>query len=421
MEFNLDFLSKINKISKTLFNTQDPHLALDRALSLLGDSLQVDNIWLVKNSLNEKDNRIQLEPYHEWFLDESVGRIDFELLGKFTYEEVYGHYLATIAMGESLFGNSSSFSFQSKEIATFYLEQGMKSFNIVPIFYDSFHWGNLVLLDFHIERDWKVLNEGLSLLSSIFGSHIRNVEFRDSINEEYVSDHGKKMATLGEMAAGIVHEINNPLFIISGFATKINNLIERDNLDKHQLIHISEMIQKSCKRVTGIISGLRMISRKTKLDELEVKSFKDIIESTLDISRERIRLGEIELRVNYPKGEDFPVECHPEQLSQVLVNLFNNSYDSIVETDETKWIELSLKDLGDRFYFSVTDSGCSIPAEIAQKIMQPFFTTKESGKGTGLGLSISKEIVTKHGGNFYLDQNCSNARFVIELPKLEYE
>ena len=418
----MDLLSKIHKISKTLFNTQDPSLALERSFTILGQALQVDNIWLVKNILNEESNRIQLEPFHEWFLDEKVGSIDFNLLSGFSYEEVYEYYYSHIAKGESIFGNSSTFQFQSKEIANFYVNQGLKSFIIVPVFYDSFHWGNLVLFDFHIERKWDELNEGLSLLASIFGSHIRNMEFRESINEEYVSDHGKKMATLGEMAAGIVHEINNPLFIISGFATKINSLIERDELDKDQLIHISEMIQKSCKRVTGIISGLRMISRKTKLDELEVKSFKDIVESTLDISRERIRLGEIELRLNYPDDqEDFPVECHPEQLSQVIVNLFNNSYDSIIDSSEVKWIELSLRDLGDRIHFSVTDSGNAIEASVAQKIMQPFFTTKDSGKGTGLGLSISKEIVTKHGGKFFLDQNCPNARFVIELPKLEYE
>ena len=417
----MNFLSKINSISRILLNTVEPNVAVERSLAALGESLQVDNIWLVKNVLNPNQNEIQLEPYHEWFLNKEVGRIDFDILSQFAYEEVYDYYSTVIAQGDPLFGNASTFTFKSQKLAPFYLKQGLKSFIIVPIFYDSFHWGNIVLLDFSVERDWSKLIEEMRLLTSIFGAHIKNLEFRDSINEEYVSDHGKKMATLGEMAAGIVHEINNPLFIISGFATKINNLIERGELDTYQLSHISEMIQKNCKRVTGIISGLRMISRKTKLDELEVKSFKDIIESTLDISKERIRLGDIELKINYPSGDDFPVECHPEQLSQVLVNLFNNSYDSIVESEELKWIEITLKDLGDRIHFSVTDSGMQIPKAIAKKIMQPFFTTKSSGKGTGLGLSISKEIVTKHGGKFYLDQNCSNVRFIIELPKLEYE
>ncbi|WP_127716986.1 ATP-binding protein [Halobacteriovorax sp. HLS] len=417
----MDLLSKINIIAKTLFNTTDPNIALERSLASLGELLQVDNIWLVKNVLDEAGSQIQLEPYSEWYLNEEIGRINFDLLAGFTYEEIYDYYSIVISRGEPLFGNSSNFTFKSKKIGKYYKDMGMKSFIVVPIFYDSFHWGNLVLLDFNVERQWDSLAQAMTLISSIFGAHIRNMEFRDSINEEYVSDHGKKMATLGEMAAGIVHEINNPLFIINGFATKINNLIERDQLDKYQLMNISEMIQKNCKRVTSIISGLRMISRKTKLDELEVKSLKDIIESTIDISRERIRLADIDLKINFPDGDDFPVECHPEQLSQVLVNLFNNSYDSICENDGSKWIDLSLKDLGDRFLFSVTDSGSSIPNEIAQKIMQPFFTTKESGKGTGLGLSISKEIVSKHGGNFYLDQSCSNVKFIIELPKLEYE
>ncbi|OUR96754.1 hypothetical protein A9Q84_10460 [Halobacteriovorax marinus] len=420
----MDLLAKINKISKMLFNGPDSEVGLERSMRLIGESLEVDGILVLKNILNEKTSEIQLEPYFEWKESREevfTSILDSNLLKNFTYEEVYQSFSMTLAQGLPLYGNSSNFDFQSKEIAPYFLKKGLKSFIILPVFYDSFHWGNLVLIDFTKERDWAEVSEGLMIVAGMLGAFIKNKEFRDNMNEELVSDHGKKMATLGEMAAGIVHEINNPLFIINGYATKINTLIEREQLDKEQLRNISDMIQKSCKRVTSIISGLRMISRKTRLDDLEVKSFKDVINGTIDISKERIRLADIELKINYPEGDDFPIECHPEQLSQVLVNLFNNAYDSISERDDTKWIELSLKDLGDRLHFSVTDSGNKIPKEIASKIMQPFFTTKEAGKGTGLGLSISKEIVSKHGGNFFLDHDCENVRFVIELPKLEYE
>lgn len=417
----MDLLEKINKISKMLFNSPDSDIGLERSMRLIGESLNISGIVILKNTLNEQTSEIQLESYYEAKLDEQSPDVDKSLLSSFSYEEVYEHFSMTLAQGLPLFGNASTFEFQSKQLGPYYLEKGLKSFIILPIFYDSFHWGNLVFLDFNKERDWSGLSDGLMIIAGMLGAHIKNKEFRDNMNEGLVSDHGKKMATLGEMAAGIVHEINNPLFIINGYATKINSLIERGQLDEEQLRNISNMIQRNCKRVTSIISGLRMISRKTKLDDLEVKCFKDVIDSTLDISKERIRLADIELKINLPDGDDFPIECHPEQLSQVLVNLFNNSFDSISESEKTKWIELSLKDLGDRLHFSVTDSGDKIPTELAKKIMQPFFTTKDSGKGTGLGLSISKEIVSKHGGNFFLDHECDNVRFVIELPKLEYE
>jgi len=417
----MDLLEKINKISKMLFNSPDSEVGLDRSMKLIGEYLQIDGVLLLKNTLNEETSEIQLENYFECHFGELSPSIDRDVLANFSYEEIYEDFSMTLAQGLPLFGNTSTFKFQSKKVAPYYLEKGLKSFIILPIFYDSFLWGNLIFLDFKNERDWSELSEGLMVIAGMLGAYLKNKEFRDNMNEGLVSDHGKKMANLGEMAAGIVHEINNPLFIINGYATKINALIDRGQLDEDQLRNISNMIQRSCKRVTSIITGLRMISRKTKLDDLEVKSFKDVIESTIDISKERIRLADIELKINYPDGDDFPIECHPEQLSQVLVNLFNNSFDSISDSEETKWIELSLKDLGDRLYFSVTDSGDKIPNEIATKIMQPFFTTKEAGKGTGLGLSISKEIVSKHGGNFFLDHECDNVRFVIELPKLEYE
>jgi C4-dicarboxylate-specific signal transduction histidine kinase len=112
------------------------------------------------------------------------------------------------------------------------------------------------------------------------------------------------------------------------------------------------------------------------------------------------------------------VECHPSQISQVLLNLLNNAYDAALAQPD-RWIELDARDQGSLVEISVTDSGPGIPRELARKIMDPFFTTKPPGKGTGLGLSISSNIMTDHGGSLSLDQNSPHTRFVMSLPKIQ--
>ena len=107
--------------------------------------------------------------------------------------------------------------------------------------------------------------------------------------------------------------------------------------------------------------------------------------------------------------------CQKVQLSQVLMNLLNNSFDAIVD-DEYKWIKIQSHQHGDRIGVSVTDSGNGIPGDIADQIFDPFYTTKGVGKGTGLGLSISAGILSNHGGRLYYDQCSPNTRFVMEFP-----
>ena len=103
------------------------------------------------------------------------------------------------------------------------------------------------------------------------------------------------------------------------------------------------------------------------------------------------------------------------QISQVLLNLFNNSFDAI-ENSDTKWIKHEVVYLENFARLEISDSGSGIQKALADKIMQPFFTTKPIGKGTGLGLSISRSIIEEHGGKFFLDETCPNTKFIIELP-----
>lgn len=418
----MQFFELIGEINRLLLNSPDPQVGLERSLELISKEYSIDYLLIDKNVLNEETNRIYVENIYEKRRTIEIPEFDRDLLSNFSYEDVYEVFSTTLAVGRPLYRNKASEVQKSNKLGEFLLERGVKSLCVTPIFFNSNHWGNLSFLDFTEEREWGNYINEVQIIASSLAAFFKNTELRELFGHEICSSHSAKMATLGEMASGIAHEINNPLFVINGFASKIDSSIERGILDVNELKNISTIIQRNCKRVTSIISGLRLLSRKSKLDDLEVKCLKEIISTTVDISRERFRLSEIKLIDNIDYKVESLIECLPEQISQVLVNLLNNAYDSLCSIEKSdKWISLDFVELEDRVVFSLTDCGDIVDSSVAKNIMQPFYTTKESGKGTGLGLSISKEIISKHGGKFYLDEHCENMRFVIELPKISFE
>jgi PAS domain S-box-containing protein len=230
--------------------------------------------------------------------------------------------------------------------------------------------------------------------------------------EKAYTDHSDKMATLGEMAAGIAHEINNPLAIIQSRSYQIFKMTER-NEPKEKIMELADSIEQTVGRIAKIIRGLKSFSRDTANDEMDVQNVKQILDETLELCRERVLHNNIKLII---EGDfEVMINCKPTQISQVLINLINNSFDAIL-LQENPWIKIKCLSNKGFVDLSVTDSGNGIPKEIAGKIMNPFFTTKEIGKGTGLGLSIASTIVANHKGKLWLDRNHTNTRFVMTLP-----
>ena len=155
-------------------------------------------------------------------------------------------------------------------------------------------------------------------------------------------------------------------------------------------------------------------SRNSTNDPFLETSIEKVISNTLGLCQEKLRINGVEIKIG--KIPDIIFACRSAQISQVLLNLLNNAFDAI-SPFANKWIQIDVNPISEeRFQVIVTDSGKGIPAEIADKLMQPFFTTKDVGKGTGLGLSVSLGIAQGHGGTLTLDKNCSNTRFVLELP-----
>lgn len=228
-------------------------------------------------------------------------------------------------------------------------------------------------------------------------------------------EYSAKMSALGEMAGGISHEINNPLTIILGKVTQIRHKIERGTATREQILTDLDKVDDTVIRIARIIKTMRGLTRQDEQEAIQAVSLRTLLEDVISFYRERFTIGNIQVRIG--DLPDAMIECRPTQIQQVFMNLIANAYDAIHGTPNP-WISIDAYLLPETGQIEVafTDSGHGIRADLAEKIMQPFFTTKPPGKGTGLGLSISRSIVSAHDGELALDKDCPNTRFRLTLP-----
>jgi C4-dicarboxylate-specific signal transduction histidine kinase len=224
----------------------------------------------------------------------------------------------------------------------------------------------------------------------------------------------QKMASLGTMLSAIIHEIQNPLTIISGKVNIIDRKLKSQSFSSEELLKENETILKMTQRIQSIAQGVRSLSSGgSSSQSFEQVDFSTILEEISALTLAKAKgLG---VRLTIQKMESIKLECQPVPLSQVLVNLINNACDAIQNSAE-KWVQVNFVATPATLQISVTDSGTGLAAEIAEKIMSPFFTTKERGKGTGLGLSICKKIIESHHGKFFYNKEFPNTQFVFVLP-----
>ncbi len=224
----------------------------------------------------------------------------------------------------------------------------------------------------------------------------------------------QRLSSLGEMAGGLAHEINNPMTVIYGRAEQLKELADARLLDQDQACKYTREIVDVSQRVMKIVRGLRAFARTGEADPLERTAVTAIISDTLEFCRQKIRECGIELRLP-AIDSTMEIDCRPVQISQILLNLINNAYDA-VSVLERRWIEIDAVPISNEILISVTDSGSGISAEIRDRLFMPFFTTKNSHQGTGLGLAISRRIAEDQGGTLHLDTNARHTRFVLRLP-----
>ena len=236
--------------------------------------------------------------------------------------------------------------------------------------------------------------------------------------EKAKSLQATKLATLGEMAGSIAHEINNPIGLINILTSQLIEAIQEDEqLDKAMLISSLKQIEEGTWRIAKIIKGLRGFSRDGSGDLFVATPVNKIIDDVLVFCSERFKQHNIHFKVSELNNQ-LTVECREVEICQVLLNLLNNAFDAI-QNCEDKWIEIEILENANHIQFYVKDCGKGISPQVLEKIFQPFYTTKEVGKGTGLGLSISKKIAENHGGSLVYDSSCPNTCFIFTIAKVQ--
>lgn len=225
-----------------------------------------------------------------------------------------------------------------------------------------------------------------------------------------------RLASLGEMASGIAHEINNPLAIIKASAEQVLANCQSGELSTAAVQKTAERINRVADRIAKIIMGLRTFAREGKADPFEVASIDAVVTETLEFCLTRFKNNGIEVIV-HPLSSELVVHGRSVQMSQVLLNLLNNAHDALKSANvQGPRIEILGRRVGEHVEVHVVDNGVGIPQEIRTRIMQPFFTTKEVGKGTGLGLSISRSIMEDHRGELLLAKDPLPTRFIMRFP-----
>jgi len=247
----------------------------------------------------------------------------------------------------------------------------------------------------------------------------------------------EKMASLGELTAGIAHEIQNPLNFVNNFSELSAELIDEldeevEKGDLEEVRFISSDIKKNLEKIThhgkradSIVKGMLAHSRVGK-GEKELTNINELANEYLKLSYHGLRAKDTTFKAEFTTNFDpeLPrVNVIPQDIGRVLLNLINNAFQACTErtghferSREAPLVQVSTKRTESGIQISVSDNGSGIPENIKDKIFQPFFTTKPTGQGTGLGLSLSYDIVKAHGGTISVDSSHAGTTFTILIP-----
>ncbi len=229
--------------------------------------------------------------------------------------------------------------------------------------------------------------------------------------------HQDKMASLGKLAAAVVHEINNPISGVLNLVLLIKRILKEEGLNEKDITlfkrHL-DLMESEIRRISRITSNLLTFSREKK-GEMNVVNLNSLVEEVLFLYSNMLKINQIEVKKELtPNLPD--IVADGEQIKQVMMNLISNAVEAMESSGE-KLLTISTYEKGKSVCLRVSDTGCGIPSRVRDRIFEPFFTTKKKGKGVGLGLSVVYGIIKQHGGAIEVYPNegrgCS---FEIELP-----
>jgi len=285
--------------------------------------------------------------------------------------------------------------------------------SVRKIIHDSHSWSFLILRDTTqkqlIERE--LITKHAALKNAYLELEKKTAEL-ESMQRSLVQ--AGKMTALGRLAAGVAHELNQPLTAISGFAQELEAVYKDKKIDDD---YVGEIISAADK-MSRIIGQLRVFGRKADEGNTQVE-LKVVVNDVLSLLRAQLKNRGIKVTAEIPDGLP-KVFCNPFQLEQVVINLITNARDAIQEANNNKGkikIKVFEEKKKEQVVIEVTDNGTGIPESAVNNIFDPFYTTKEVGKGMGLGLSIVYGILDKVNGTIVASNSPgSGANLKVILP-----
>lgn len=233
--------------------------------------------------------------------------------------------------------------------------------------------------------------------------------------------HAGRLAAIGELSAGVAHDINNPLTVVVIAAEMIRLALKEESADLEKMRSQVEDIKKAAGSIQKLSSHLRNFSRGVR-EKYEALDIYAVIEDSIFITSNKLHVCTVELKNTVPLGRHFTIGS-TNQLEQVFVNLISNACDAMAERDE-RILSIQVSEVlsEQRSYWAceISDTGAGISSDLIDNIFQSFFTTKPKGTGTGLGLSIARGIIKEHGGDIQVSSTPGQGTlFSVLLPQID--
>ena len=400
---------------------------------------QAKHLSLLNKELNKSEQNSIIQSKHETQTNNQV--IAYQYVPIFNGQELIGYLQATLHISKLL----------EQQVVTFQItypfslsEEGRSIYSVLPnnvmineitqqftIPLLGHHW-KLMVWPLHKNQLYRyVAIIGLlfsTLLTLLFYSLCMNKEIKEKLNvkklhliamnKDFKASKSKliqsnKLSSLGEIATGIAHEINQPLQVICIHAEICQESLQKQD---YRLVNKSfSTVISQVERIEKIVKQVGSFGRDSEFDSYNLEPPAKIFENVIDIVINQYNQENVELRQVLPSSLP-PILCNKIQIEQVLVNLLINAKDAVEECDE-KVVFIKAHDKKGKLYIEVSDSGSGISPCKLDEIFTPFYTTKALGRGTGLGLSISDSIIHQHKGEFLVSSELTKgSTFTVILP-----
>lgn len=411
-------LEAVSKCSALLLRASEWQDEIQNVIAELGNSTGVSRCYIFKNKPSP-EGTILTDQLCEWCLPGVTPQIDNPELQNFDYiENGFKRWVDILSLRQPIYGCVKDFPEEEREIL---LAQDIKSIAVVPIFVFDEWWGFIGFDECFEEKRWSSSEiHALNIASKMIGSAIERKYIQEILYEQRTRlESIEKLTSLGLMASGIAHEINNPLATISlgvqNLKSFINGLDER-NTTKEEILEILKKIERNINRIENIIRGIKVFAQSEVDLKFEPYPVERIIKEAVEIISGRLTSDKIKLTLpNLRKSAK--IEVIPALFLQVIVNLLENAIDAVKDVSKPN-ISVEISEGKDYVSISVIDNGIGIPPELLSRITEPFFTTKSKESRLGLGLAISKAILDIHGGRLNYESKNGETKFTLVMKKV---